>query len=253
MIPINTFTFVIGYRHSIDRLNNLKRTLDWINGFSGSQVLLIEQDSHSKISHFNLRCEHIFVKSKMPYNRSWAFNIGMKYAKSNIVVCGDSDLIMRPEDFIQGLKLLDQYEMVSPYNSVVDLTPQENNLPIENIFQIERAGRGELDHQKINISGGIAMFRKDALRKIGGWSEDFIGWGGEDDFQTVKVENFLTHYENKAKCFHFHHGRSPINQQSYQQMLQMLQKMKSWTKDEMIRYINHTIPKNGMINKHDTF
>jgi hypothetical protein len=97
------------------------------------------------------------------------------------------------------------------------------------------------------------MFRKDALRKIGGWSEDFIGWGGEDDFQTVKVEKFLTHYENKAKCFHFHHGRSPINQQSYQQMLQMLQKMKSWTKDEMIRYINHTIPKNGMINKHDTF
>ena len=135
MIPINTFTFVIGYRHSIDRLNNLKRTLDWINGFSGSQVLLIEQDSHSKISHFNLRCEHIFVKSKMPYNRSLAFNIGMKYAKSNIVVCGDSDLIMRPEDFIQGLKLLDQYEMVSPYNSVVDLTPQENNLPIENIQQ----------------------------------------------------------------------------------------------------------------------
>ena len=253
MIPINTFTFIIGYKHSTDRLNNLKRTLDWINGFSGSQVLLIEQDSHSKISHFNLRCEHIFVKSKMPYNRSWAFNIGMKYAKSNIIVCGDSDLIMNPEDFIQGLKLLDQYEMVSPYNSVVDLTPQENNLPIENIFSIDRSGRGELDHQKINISGGISMFRKDALRKIGGWSEDFIGWGGEDDFQTVKVENFLTHYENKAKCFHFHHGRSPINQQSYQQRLQMLQKMKSWTKDEMVRYINHTIPKNGMINKYDTF
>ena len=253
MIPINTFTFIIGYKHSTDRLNNLKRTLDWINGFSGSQVLLIEQDSHSKISHFNLRCEHIFVKSKMPYNRSWAFNIGMKYAKSNIIVCGDSDLIMNPEDFIQGLKLLDQYEMVSPYNSVVDLTPQENNLPIENIFSIDRSGRGELDHQKINISGGISMFRKDALRKIGGWSEDFIGWGGEDDFQTVKVENFLTHYENKAKCFHFHHGRSPINQQSYQQMLQMLQKMKSWTKDEMVRYINHTSPKNGMINKYDTF
>lgn len=253
MIPINTFTFVIGYKHSTDRLNNLKRTLDWINGFSGSQVLLIEQDSHSKISHFNLRCEHIFVKSKMPYNRSWSFNIGMKYAKSNIVVCGDSDLIMRPEDFIQGLKLLDQYEMVSPYNSVVDLTPQENNLPIENIFSIDRSGRGELDHQKINISGGISMFRKDSLRKIGGWSEDFIGWGGEDDFQTVKVENFLTHYENKAKCFHFHHGRSPIDQQSYSHMLQMLQKMKSWTKDEMIRYINHSIPKNGMINKYDTF
>jgi hypothetical protein len=64
MIPNNTLTFIIGYRHSIDRLNNLKRTIDWINGFQGVQVLLIEQDTHSKISHLNLRCEHIFIKSK---------------------------------------------------------------------------------------------------------------------------------------------------------------------------------------------
>lgn len=253
MIPNNTLTFIIGYRHSIDRLNNLKRTLDWINGFTGAQVLLIEQDTHSKISHLNLRCQHIFVKSKMPYNRSWAFNIGLKYAKSNIIVCGDSDLIMKPEDFINGLKLLDQYDMVSPYNSVVDLNPQENNLPIENIFKIERPGRGETDNQKINISGGIAMFRKDALKKIGGWSEDFIGWGGEDDFQTIKVKNFLTWHEAKAKCYHFHHGRTPIDQQAYSQTLKMLEQMSSWNKNELIRYINHTIPKNGMVNKYDNF
>ena len=74
-----SFTFIIGYRHRPDRFNNLKRTLDWINGFSNAQIILVEQDSHSKISHLNLRCEHVFVKSKMPYNRSWAFNVGLKY------------------------------------------------------------------------------------------------------------------------------------------------------------------------------
>jgi hypothetical protein len=253
MIPNNTLTFIIGYRHSIDRLNNLKRTIDWINGFQGVQVLLIEQDTHSKISHLNLRCEHIFIKSKMPYNRSWSFNVGLKYTKSKIVVCGDSDLIMDPNDFINGLKLLDQYEMVSPYHSVVDLTPQENNLPIENIIKIDRPGRGETDNQKINICGGISMFRTDSLKKIGGWSEDFISWGGEDDFQTIKVKNFLSWHEAKAKCFHFNHGRTPIDQNAYQQMLQMLQKMSTWNKEELVRYINHTNPKNGMKNKYDTF
>jgi len=253
MIPINTLTYIIGYRHSAERLNNLRRTLDWISGFSGAQIILVEQDTHSKISHLNLRCQHIFVKSKMPYNRSWAFNIGLKYAKSKVVCFGDSDLIMDPNDFINGLKLLDQYDMVSPYHSVVDLTPQESNLPLENIIKVNRPGRGETDNQKINICGGIAMFRKDAITRIGGWSEDFIGWGGEDDFQTIKVHNFLTFHEAKARCFHLHHSRGTIDQNQYGKMLQMLQKMSTWNKEELAKYINSTWPKNGMLNKYDTY
>jgi hypothetical protein len=70
-----SFTYIIGYRNKPDRLNNLRRTIDWLNGFSNVQIILVEQDKHSKISQLNLRCEHIFVKSNMPYNRSWAFNI----------------------------------------------------------------------------------------------------------------------------------------------------------------------------------
>jgi hypothetical protein len=249
-----SFSYIIGYRHRSDRFNNLKRTLEWINGFKGVQVILVEQDKHSKISHLNLPCKHIFVKSKMPYNRSWSFNVGLKYVKSNVVVFGDSDLVMNPTDFINGLKSLEQYEMVSPYHSVVDLTPQESSLSIESIVNIDRPGRGEEDHQKINICGGISMFRTDSIRKIGGWSEDFNnGWGGEDDFQTIKVQNLITSFESKAKCFHLYHDRSPINQNDYQKMLQMLQKMSKWSKEEIIRYINNSNQKNGLLNKHDNY
>jgi predicted glycosyltransferase involved in capsule biosynthesis len=152
----------------------------------------------------------------MPYNRSWAFNVGLKYAKSQIVVFGDSDLIMNPEDFINGLKAMSEFEMVSPYSSVLDLTPQESGLPLEQVIKIERPGRGETDNQKINISGGIAIFRKEAALKIGGWSEDFVGWGGEDDFQTIKVQHFLKWSELKAKCYHLYHSRETLDQKQYQ-------------------------------------
>ena len=118
------FTYVIGYRHNLERLQNLRRVLDWINGFGGVEVLLIEQDTHSKIKHLNLKAKHIFTKSDMPYNRSWAFNVAMKWANSNIIVFGDSDLIMEPNQFIAGLNAINNYEMVSPYHSVVDLTQQ---------------------------------------------------------------------------------------------------------------------------------
>ena len=185
------FTYVIGYRHRIDRLQNLRRVLDWINGFNGVEVLIVEQDKHSKISHLNLKAKHIFIKSNLPYNRSWSFNVALKNSNSSVIVFGDSDLIMEPNQFIAGLQALQSYEMVSPYHTVVDLTPSETGLPMEEVMKIDRPGRGETDNQKINISGGISMFRKESISKIAGWNEDFIGWGGEDDYQTLKVHNFL--------------------------------------------------------------
>lgn len=248
-----SFTFIIGYRHRLDRLMNLRRTIDWVNGFSGAQVILVEQDKYSKISHLNLKCQHVFVKSNLPYNRSWAFNVGTKYAKSSIICCGDSDLIMNPQDFIAGLQAMQQYEMVSPYNSVLDLTPQESNLALEQLVQINRPGRGETDNQKINISGGIAIFRKDALNKIGGWSENFIGWGGEDDFQTIKVKNFLTWTELRAKVFHLYHERVQPDPKFYQRTLQILQKSQQMSKDELIKSINNETPRIGMKNRYDNF
>lgn len=245
------FTFIIGYRHNIERLNNLRRTLDWINSFTGAEVIVVEQDKHSKISQLNLRCKHIFIKTTLPYNRSWAFNVGLKNSNSNIIVCGDSDLIMHPDDFIKGLQAVSQYEMVSPYHSVVDLTPQESGMQLQQLVQIDRPGRGETDNQKINISGGIAIFRKDALLKIGGWNEDFIGWGGEDDFQTIKVKNFLTWTELQARCFHLYHSRVQPDTRFYQRTLQMLQKYGQMSKEDLQKTIVASMPKIGMKNKYE--
>lgn len=248
-----SFTYVIGYRHNLERLQNLRRVLDWINGFGGVEVLLIEQDTHSKIKQLNLKAKHIFTKSDMPYNRSWAFNVAMKWANSDIIVFGDSDLIMEPNQFIEGLKAIQNFDMVSPYHSVVDLTQQESNFPLEQMININRPGRGETDNQKINISGGIAMFRRDAIQRIGGWNEDFIGWGGEDDFQTMKVKNFLSWTELKARCFHLYHKREQPDQKWYQRNLQILQKTSTLNKDQLQKMILNQMPKIGMKNKYDNF
>ena len=253
MEPYYSFTYVIGYRHNLERLQNLRRVLDWINGFARVEVLLVEQDTHSKISHLNLKAKHIFTKSDMPYNRSWAFNVALKHANSNIIVFGDSDLIMVPNQFIAGLQAIQEYEMVSPYHSVVDLTPQESNLSLEQVININRPGRGETDNQKINISGGIAMFRRDAIQKIAGWNEDFIGWGGEDDFQTMKVKNFLTWTELQARCFHLYHERGMPDMKWYQRNLDLLSKTSQMDKSQLQKVILNQLPKIGMKNKYDNF
>lgn len=248
-----SFTYIIGYRHKPDRLQNLRRVIDWINGFQGVDLIIVEQDSHSKISHLNLKCRHLFLKTKKPYNKSWSFNYATKLAKSNIIVFADSDLIMDPNSFIEGLKSLEQFEMVNPYKSVVDLNQQESSLPLEQMVQINRPGRGETDHQKVPICGGICMFRKDAINRIGGWNENFIGWGAEDDFVSLKVQHFLNWKQLEHKCYHLYHNREAPKMEDYQRNLNLLQQLTNLPKEELWKLSHRDIAKNGMKNKYDDF
>lgn len=247
----HSFTYIIGYRHKPDRIHLLKRVLDWINGFNGVEVILVEQDKHSKIKHLNLKCKHIFIKNENDYNRSWAFNVGAKFSTSDLIVFGDSDLIMDPNLLIDGLKETEKYDVVSPYNVVVDLEPSENNLPFEKLLKISRPGRGETDNQKINLTGGIVIFKKDSIFKIGGWSELFEGWGGEDDFQTIKVKKLLTWKEMSGKCYHLYHNKQEVNPYKYQRTLQILNQLASLSDTDLQKHIMSTYQTLGLKNKYD--
>ena len=246
-----SFTFIVGYRHRNDRFTNLRKVLKWVNGFTGVDVIIVEQDSHSKIDHINLDARHIFVKNDGHYNRSWAFNIGVKLSKANIIVFSDSDLIMDPENFINSLKEIENYDMVSPYKSVLDLLPNEVNKSIDDLNKINRAGRGETDNQQINICGGMSIFRKDAIQRIGGWCEDFWSWGGEDDYLAMVVKKYLTYKEMDFRCYHLYHNRDAPDNTQYQKTLSLLNRLVQLSEQELNRYINSNRPKNSMLNKCD--
>lgn len=248
-----SFSYIIAYRHNAERLQNLRRVLDWVNGFHGVEVIVVEQDKHSKISHLNLKAKLIFTKSNMPFNKSLAFNVGLKYSTSEIIVFGDSDLIMEPNDFINGLKSLSEFEMCNPYHTVIDLTHQESNMQLGDMIRIDRPGRGETDIQKVPLCGGICIFRRESIMRLGGWNEDFIGWGGEDDFQSLKVKNFLNWTELKAKCFHLFHNRVQPDIKWYQRNLQLLNQSTQLSKEQLQKVIHNQMPKMGMKNKYDTF
>jgi predicted glycosyltransferase involved in capsule biosynthesis len=175
----------------------------------------------------------------------------MKRSLSNIIVYADSDLIMEPNEFINGLQALQQYEMVNPYKSVVDLTPQESGFQLDQLVKIDRAGRGETDHQKVPLCGGICMFRKEAIVKIGGWFENFSGWGAEDDAVSIKVKQFLNYVELPYKCYHLYHDRSQPNMTLYQKNLQLLQRLGNLSKEDLMKEVNSSIQKMGMKNKYD--
>jgi hypothetical protein len=246
-------TYVIGYRHRMDRLMNLKKVLEWISSFSNMDIIIVEQDSVSKISNFALPGRHIFARNDGPYNRSWAFNIALRYNQNPIIAFGDSDIIMEPGEFANSVNQLNEHDVVSPYSSILDLTQEETGYSFQNMLAITRPGRGEDDNQKINLCGGVVLFRTDAAFKVGGWAENyFTGWGGEDDFQTYKVEKLgLKSLVMPYRAYHLYHAKQELNQEAYHKMLVQLQHLVQLDEAKLQSHINATLPKIGMLNKLD--
>ncbi len=244
-------TYVIGYRHRMDRIINLRKVLEWLASFNNVDVIIVEQDKYSKISHLNLRATHVFIKSDKPYNRSWAFNVALKRNKNPVIIFGDCDIVMDPQELVNSINELNNFDVVSPYSSVLDLTPEETNYPFNMLPQIQRAGRGENDNQKINLCGGIVIFKAESIVKIGGWCQMFEGWGCEDDFQTVKVKKLgLTYKEMPYRCYHFWHNREQADMTGYQKSFQLLQQLSSLDKDKLQMHVNATVGKIGMLNQY---
>ncbi len=247
----HTFSFIIAYKHRADRLQNLRRVIDWLSGFVGIELIIVEQDSSPKLDNIPLKgIKYAFTESKMPFNKSWSFNVGLKMATTDVIVFGDCDLIMDPEKFIQSLKMLENYDCVSPYSRVIDLEPGEIYLPLEQLSTISRPGRGETDIQKICLSGGIIMYRKQSIIKIGGWCEDFIGWGGEDDYQSFKSKTFLNWFENSGTCYHLWHERGAPDPIPYKRNLDLLNRLISLPKQETEKMITSSLSKIGLRNKY---
>lgn len=238
-----SFTYVISYRHRIDRFNNLKRVLDWINGFGGVDVILVEQDTHSKISHLNLKARQVFLKSDKPYNKYWAFNVAAKMAKTNIVIFGDSQTIIEPKYFIESIQKIEKFDFVNPFNKTINILPNQSGLQMNDLFKIEQ------NEAKNSICENISIFRKDALKKIGGWNEDFIG-EGEHEFMSKKVKEFLNWVEEDNKGYRFFYEEEP-NIKIKENNIKLLQSLVNLSKDDLTRSINMSLQKIGMINKYD--
>lgn len=233
------FSYIIAYKHNSERIENLKRVLNWIKDLGKVEIIIVEQDDSPKLpDQIEIDFKYKFVENKLPFCKSWAFNIGTELSTNDIIVFGDSDLIMNKEEFLNALKELDEYECINPYRRVIDLNPEEVNLSLEELSKIEREYRGEKDIQKTPIAGGIIAFRKESLNKISGWCEEFIGWGGEDDFQSIKIKMFLKWKEFDNRCYHLFHTRVMPIQQYYYRNLNILNQLANLKSEQMIHFIN---------------
>ena len=214
-------SYIITWRENSDsdRRANLLTVLAWLARVSELEVIVVEQDAIPRIQEAlpDAGCKWIFAYNPGPFNKSWGFNVGVRYCSTPILGFGDADLIVDGV-LAQCIAYCARgIQTLKPYRRLIDLTPEETAIVRGGNYGFQpsrseasapnREPRGEF----VVFGGGLFFMRTDAFRQVGGWDERFVGWGGEDDAMTYKIERSrLSAVElDEHPAIHLWHRRSP--------------------------------------------
>lgn len=178
-------TFIVGHR-GMGRLPHLLLTLSAIAGQKDASIecIVVEQSVAPEIKdHLPAWVRYIHTPisdSTMAYNRSWAFNVGARLARGSVLVLHDNDMLVPAAYAAEILARVNEgNEVVNLKRFIFFLTERHT----QNLFASEWdlfVQPPEKVMQNAEGGGSIAITR-DAYFAIGGFDEEFVGWGGEDN------------------------------------------------------------------------
>lgn len=195
------------------RTANLTAVLKYLSThFPEVPTLVVEQDSVQKWP------DSFFVYNPNKFNKGWALNVAAKHAIENgfkYLVFWDADFVMNPNDFKAAMEDLDRdggFDAISPYGRTVTyMTPEESvefrsNLDCEYLKTLPPRRDRRASQQDLPIAAGIFVITAAGFQRVGGYPENFEGWGGEDCALSFKVYKLLGHKTfQEYRSYHMYH------------------------------------------------
>jgi glycosyltransferase involved in cell wall biosynthesis len=214
---IKNCCIIIPHRVStLDREDNLRTIINFYNKlYKSIEIILVEEDIETKTKFNNdPRIKYIFAYNKYGFNRSWAFNIGAKRTKKDILICLDNDVILEKEGLEKCVSDILDYnvDFCTPYEIFWNINKEETDL-FKNCFNfnILKNLKKRYSEGNVNQYGGSIICRKESFLSIGGFNEIFRGWGGEDDefvYRIKKVEAIKFYKLYNYKLLHLFHNKT---------------------------------------------
>jgi hypothetical protein len=216
-------SIIIAYKHdSPERLENLKFVA---NRYREHQVIVVEQetDTLNHVSGF------YYMRVNGPWSRPKCFNEGAKIAYHDRLVFMDCDVFF--EDNITGI-----------VNAAPCVMPRRRYLWL-NETQSKQIKNGQQLSGQITyfIDGGpwdgcISLTQK-AYRYVGGWPEEFVGWGGSSYAMGLICTRLLDCRINNSELYHLHHPRGEtIGSESHRHNCRRLSKLNAMSTSKLLDY-----------------
>ena len=184
------------------RQRNLDMTLAWYRTFSppGCKIefVVVEQDSRPRIelTRNNPEVSWSFVYNHGAFNKAWGMNIAAARSDGEVLALLDSDVLVDHTILNASIhSLKGNYDVISPYESLVDLSNQhtedlrQNMSTASTFFGLPAQDRRH-ESENLCFCGGLFLIERSFFFSIGGMDEDFRGWGCEDDAMTLKILAF---------------------------------------------------------------
>lgn len=177
---------------------------------TGFRVLVVEQARQRTQLPVDER-DHLLVEDEGPFRRARLLNLGARAVpEADALFFHESDMMVPVETLVGCLDELSRHDAVSPYDGFVRLTEEETGahlssgrLPSHDDARI--VGRGE----RWTIAGGVLAMTRSCHEAVGGWDENLVGWGGDDDVQGMKLRKLgMRCLELPRVAHHLYHGRA---------------------------------------------
>lgn len=183
------------------------------------EIIIVEADEHpsvwiaselngTDIKYAHLPCIGVFHKTK-------ALNLGLSISQGQFVAPFDVDLIPLGDTLGQHLQIAETspHFLVTGYRVMCSSeTIDFDDIPIEATSIAPEDLPTALWKQLIRKErfGVVPLFNRTRLMEIGGWDEEFVGWGGED--QDI-IERYLQDGRYLCRCpelvyLHLDHERN---------------------------------------------
>lgn len=237
------------------KLTNLLKSLKWQDYPKKIDIKLIDYGSNNKnrkiikniVSQY--AADYIYIDNKDTFSRAKALNILLKEVKTKYILFADSDIIFKNNYISELIKNLDKNPFQIICNEMKDLPRGLVNNIIKE-YEYERLEniaifRGGLKlsssgyHFGKGMNAGLSYFYK----LIGGYDENYIGWGCEDDdlIKRLNLIGIKTSYNilKNSSYLHQWHKKYSVDGLTDQEVFNLIDKNKKYL------YSTNTIFRNG--------
>lgn len=126
-----------------------------------------------------------------PFRRAHALNMAVRNSEADIVVVNDADSVCPDEQMREAVRLAsEQPGLVFAYTTYV---------------RLDKSGGVELVLREPSSHGCVAIQRGCFLH-VGGYNEDYVGWGPEDQDFNLRAEQQWPSRRVKGELTHLWHG-----------------------------------------------
>lgn len=227
-------SFIIQFRYdSEDRLKNLLRGVIYLHHHfkNDSDILIIDQDNNfdlltKQFANYGITNAKIYsLHTSGPYHRSKVVNQGLNFAKTDLCLIYDCDILIPAHQIKTSVLLASNgYDVVYPFTCPQYDIPQDYFTHFQNDYDFEKIKQELLPRKwgepcELMLKHGHGGFGMLINKKTSGnlryFNEDFTGWGYEDGEFLFRLNKFGAKISRAwGPVFHVEHDRSLQNRDS---------------------------------------